>query len=77
MLVNAAKCQGHSFYRFWAFNGKPTSADSKLPHHLLQLRLISRFNKKIGHCYMLLKFAVNTHELLLWKTKMVLQLLMV
>ena len=24
MLLNAAKCQGYSFYRFWVINGKPT-----------------------------------------------------
>ena len=23
MLLNAAKCQGYSFYRFWFINGKP------------------------------------------------------
>ena len=24
MLMNAAKCQGYSFYRFWLIKGKPT-----------------------------------------------------
>ena len=24
MLLNAAKCQGHSFYHFWVIKGKPT-----------------------------------------------------
>ena len=24
MLLNAAKCQGHSIYRFWVIKGKPT-----------------------------------------------------
>ena len=24
MLSNVAKCQGHSFYRFWVIKGKPT-----------------------------------------------------
>ena len=24
MLLNAAKCQGYSFYRFWVIKGKPT-----------------------------------------------------
>ena len=23
MLLNAAKCQGHNFYRFWLIKGKP------------------------------------------------------
>ena len=24
ILLNAAKCQGYSFYRFWVIKGKPT-----------------------------------------------------
>ena len=24
MLLNAVKCQGYSFYRFWLIKGKPT-----------------------------------------------------
>ena len=24
MLLNAAKCQGYSFYHFWVIKGKPT-----------------------------------------------------
>ena len=27
MLLNAAKCQGYSFYHFWVINGKPTGGD--------------------------------------------------
>ena len=30
MLLNAAKCQGYSFYRFWVIKGKPTRAGVKL-----------------------------------------------
>ena len=30
MLLNAAKCQGYSFYRFWVIKGKPTGG-VKLP----------------------------------------------
>ena len=30
MLLNAAKCQGYSFYRFWVIKGKPTEG-VKLP----------------------------------------------
>ena len=33
MLLNAAKFQGYSFYRFWVIKGKPTGGGSKiLPH---------------------------------------------
>ena len=32
MLLNAAKCQGYSFYCFWVIKGKPTGGgDSPLP----------------------------------------------
>ena len=31
ILLNAAKCQGHSFYRFWVIKGKPTGMGVKLP----------------------------------------------
>ena len=24
MLLNASKCQGYNFYRFWVIKGKPT-----------------------------------------------------
>ena len=27
MLLNAAKCQGYSFYRFWVIKGKPTGGN--------------------------------------------------
>ena len=29
MLLNAAKCQGYSFYRFWVIKGNPTG-DAKI-----------------------------------------------
>ena len=34
VLLNAAKCQGYSFYRFWVIKWKPTrwGGDVKLPH---------------------------------------------
>ena len=31
MLLNAAKFQGYSFYRFWVIKGKPTGGGVKLP----------------------------------------------
>ena len=31
MLLNAAKVQGYSFYRFWVIKGKPTGGGVKLP----------------------------------------------
>ena len=38
MLLNAAKCQGYNFYRFWGIKGKPTGAGggkiTPLPPHL-------------------------------------------
>ena len=30
MLLNAAKYQGYSFYRFWVFKGKPTGEGDKI-----------------------------------------------
>ena len=30
MLLNAVKCQGYSFYRFWVINGKPTGEKVKV-----------------------------------------------
>ena len=34
VLLNAAKCQGYSFYRFWVIKGKPTGggAEGKITH---------------------------------------------
>ena len=40
MLLNAAKCQGYSFYRFWVIRGKPTG-EIKLPP--CALRLVETF----------------------------------
>ena len=31
MLLNTAKCQGYSFYRFWVIKGKPIGGEVKLP----------------------------------------------
>ena len=31
ILLNDAKCQGYSFYRFWVIKGKPTERGVKLP----------------------------------------------
>ena len=41
-LLNAAKCQGYSFYGFWVINGKPTGGKNILPtynhfHNILRL----------------------------------------
>ena len=36
ILLNATKCQGYSFYRFWVIRGKPTGEEGKitpLPPH--------------------------------------------
>ena len=30
MLLNAAKCQGYNFYRFWVIKGKPTGGGGKI-----------------------------------------------
>ena len=32
ILLNTAKYQGHSFYRFWVIKGKPTGVEVKLPN---------------------------------------------
>ena len=40
MLLNAAKCQGYSFYCFWVIKGKPTGGgDSPLPPPRLKLKI--------------------------------------
>ena len=28
MLLNAAKCQGYGFYRFWVIKGTPTDGEN-------------------------------------------------
>ena len=33
ILLNAAKCQGYSFYRFWVIQGKPTVGVKLPPPH--------------------------------------------
>ena len=33
MLLNAPKCQGYGFYRFWVIKGKPTGGEVKLLPH--------------------------------------------
>ena len=33
MLLNASKCQGYGFYRFWVIKGKPTGREVKLLPH--------------------------------------------
>ena len=38
MLLNAAKFQGYSFYRFWVFKGKPTGG-GKITNPLNQIRV--------------------------------------
>ena len=30
ILLNAAECQGYSFYRFWVIKGKPTESEGKI-----------------------------------------------
>ena len=42
MLLNAAKWQRNSFYRFWVITGKPTGGECKitLPSTRLRLKLI-------------------------------------
>ena len=36
MLLNAAKCQGQSFYRFWVVKGKPTSQQGGREGYVLE-----------------------------------------
>ena len=40
ILLNAAKCQGYSFYLFWAINGKPTGWWVKLPPTQIRVRYL-------------------------------------
>ena len=39
MLLNAAKFQGYSFYRFWVFKGKPTGGGGKITNPSIRLGL--------------------------------------
>ena len=43
MLLNAAKCQGYSFYRFWVIKGKPKGRVklSPSPHTQIRVKTIS------------------------------------
>ena len=34
MLMNTAKCHGHSFYRFWVIKGKPTEGWGYPPDYI-------------------------------------------
>ena len=45
MILNAAKCQGYSFYRFCVINGKPTGrrrGEVKLPQPRLELNFTTK-----------------------------------
>ena len=39
ILLNAAKLQSHSFYRFWVIKGKPTGGGGELPPPRTQIRV--------------------------------------
>ena len=39
MLLNAAKCQDYSFYRFWVLKGRPKRGDSLPPPLSTQIRV--------------------------------------
>ena len=39
ILLNAAKCQGCSFYRFWVIKGKPAQGIKLLPPPPIQIRV--------------------------------------
>ena len=39
ILLNAAKCQGYSFYRFWVTKGKPMGGESKITPSPSQIRV--------------------------------------
>ena len=51
MLLNAAKYQGYSFYRFWVIKGKPVFFVSKLLNNPLSSYSLRNFNFfSIAHC---------------------------
>ena len=54
MLLNAAKFQGYSFYRFWVIKGKPTGVGGvKLPPPPPQPRLgLSQNARLFSSCVM-------------------------
>ena len=51
MLLNPAKFQGYSFYRFWVIKVKPTGAGGKI---IPPPRLGLNTGKKIEYCYSLI-----------------------
>ena len=42
MLLNAAKCQGYSFYRFWIIQGKTTGEGGGVIYLPTQIMLFRR-----------------------------------
>ena len=63
MLLNSAKCQRYSFYRFWVVKGKPTGGERGVRLGL-RLRLVLRLfdNFKLG-AELLQIIGVNRHIL--------------
>ena len=47
MLLNPAKFQGYSFYRFWVIRGKPTGGLKRHPHHT-QIRVNLHTSARYG-----------------------------
>ena len=49
MLLNAAKCQGYSFYGFWIIKGKPTGGKITSTRTLVNypMRLVFKWIKEL------------------------------
>ena len=51
MVLNAAKCQGYIFYRFWVIKGKPNRGKGKIPLPSSRLGLEDLFLQKPQGCH--------------------------
>ena len=51
MLLNAVKCQGSGFYRFWIIKGNPTGGNNPPPSTQISIKVISR--QLLWHCQLI------------------------
>ena len=56
ILLNAAKCQGCSFYCFWVIKRKPTGGEVKLPPTQIRVKIPSSSSLSLKACHALSNF---------------------
>ena len=49
MLLNAAKCQGYSFYSFWVIKGKPAGGGGKITTTTTTTQIRVKGNQFMGN----------------------------